>query len=72
MCGYLRLGAADGCVISIQRFGFRHRSTVFICIWTIQTSKVYTIINKKSNQRWSVCYRTGVKDILVIIVIPNM
>ena len=35
-------------------------------------SKVYTIKDKKSNQWSSVCCRTRVKGILVIIVILNV
>ena len=55
MCGRCRLGATGGCVVSIRRFGFRHHDAAFICVSAIQTSKVYLIKNKKSNQWSSIC-----------------
>ena len=35
-------------------------------------NKVYTIRDKKSNQWSSICYKTRVKGILVIIIILNV
>ena len=65
------LGAAGGCIVSVRWFSFFRHGVTFICVWTIRTSKTYTIKDKKANQ-WSVCYRTRVKGILVIIVISNV
>ena len=66
------LGTTDGCVVSVRQFGFRRRSTTFICILAIQMSKVYTIRDKKLNQWSSVCYRTKIKGIIITIVISNV
>ena len=54
------------------RFGFRRRHVTFIYVLAIRTSKVYTIKNKKSNQMLLVCYRTGIKDILITIITSNV
>ena len=54
MCGCHRLGAIGGCVISIRQFGFRRGGAVFICVicvWAIQTSKVYTKTRNQINGR---------------------
>ena len=71
-CGYRRLDAVSGCVVSVQQFGFCRCGAAFICVWTIQISKVYIIRDKKSNQWSSVYCRTGVKCIIVTIVISNI
>ena len=61
MCDYRRLSAVGGCVVSVQRFSFHHCSTaIFICVLTIQKSKVYKIRDKKSNQMSIIYYRTEV------------
>ena len=62
-CGCRRLGAA---------FIYSRHGVAFICARTIQTSKVYLINDNKSNQWSSICRRTGIIGILVIIVISNM
>ena len=36
-----------GCVVSVQRFGFRCCGATFIRVLTIRTSNVYIIIDKK-------------------------
>ena len=51
-------------------FVFRHHGTTFICMREIQMSKV--CLDKKSNKWSSICYRTRIIDILVIITISNM
>ena len=45
-----RLSAVCGCVISVRRFVFRYYDAIFICLLAIQTSKIYLIKDKKSNQ----------------------
>ena len=50
-----RLGVACGCHRLGVVFVCRHRGAVFICVKAIQTSKVYIINDKKSNQ-WSSIY----------------
>ena len=50
MCGYRRFGAAGSYVVSVRRFDFHRRDAAFICVLVIQKSKVYTIIDNKSNQ----------------------
>ena len=62
-CGCHRLGAMFVC---------RHHGVVFICVKAIQTSKVYIISDKKSNQWSSIYYKTGIIGILVTIVISNV
>ena len=64
MCGYRRLGTV---------FVYHHDGTRFICVMMIQTSKVYPINNKKSNQ-WSslICCKTGIISILVTNIILNV
>ena len=52
-------------------FVFRRRGAAFI-VRVIQTSKLSPIRDNKSNQWLSICCRTGVIDILVIIVISNV
>ena len=44
----------------------------FICVRTIQTSKVYSINDKKSNQCSLICCRNEIICIIVTIVISNM
>ena len=61
----------DDCVISIMHFGFRRRGAVFICILTIQISKVYTIKNKKSIIVVDI-FKIRVIGILITIVISNV
>ena len=46
-------------------FVYRHRDMMFICVMMILMRKVYSIKNKKFNQ----LYRTGIVDIIIIIVI---
>ena len=48
------------------------RGATFICMKAIQTSKIYSIRDKKSNQWSPICYIIGIIGILVIIVISNM
>ena len=48
-CGCHRLGTASDCFVLIQ-FGFHRHDALFIYFWAIQTSKIYTIRDKKSNQ----------------------
>ena len=62
----------DGCVVQVRRFGFHLHGASFICVWTIQTSKIYMIIDNNSNQWLSIYRRTGVISILVTIVILNV
>ena len=72
MCGCCRLGATGGCVVLVQQFGFHRCGAAFICVYAIQTSKVYMVRDKKSNQWSSVSCRIEVKGILVTIVISSM
>ena len=58
----------SGCVVLVQGFGFCCRDATFICVWVIQTSKVYPVKDKKSNQWSIICYGFGVISILVTIV----
>ena len=48
-CGCCRLSATCGCVVLISIFVCRDCGAVFIYMRTIQTSKVYSISDKKSN-----------------------
>ena len=50
VCGCRCLSAVGGCVFSIRRFGFRRCGVTFNYVWVIQTSKIYTIKDKKLNQ----------------------
>ena len=59
-------------VFSVRRFDFRYYCAAFICVYAIQTCKVYTIRYKKSNQLSSLRCTTGVVGILVTIIISNM
>ena len=69
---FVALGAMSGCVISVQDFGFCRHGATFICVWVIQTSKVYLVKDKKSKQ-WSIIwYRFRVIGILVTIVTSNV
>ena len=39
--------AIGGCVVLVRYFGFLHCGATFICVWTIQTIKIYSIRDKK-------------------------
>ena len=49
-----------------------HRGVMFIFMRVIQTNKVYPINDNKSNEWLSICQRTEIINIIVIIVIQNM
>ena len=73
MCDcHRRLGEVSGCVVLVRCFGFRCHDAVFICVLVIQTSKIYSIRDKKSNQLLSNYYRIVIIATKVIIVISNV
>ena len=60
---WCRLGTACVC---------RYRGATFIYVRAIQTSKIYLISEKKSNQWLSICYETEVIGNIVTTVILNV
>ena len=80
-CGCRRLNAAFGCrylgamcdcIILVRGFVLLRHGTMFICVWTIQTGKIYLIRDKKSNQWSSIYLKTGVIYIMVTIIISSV
>ena len=78
MCGCHRFSAACGCHLLSAACGCRRLSAVFVCnrccasfiyVMAIQTSKVYSIKYKKSNQLSSIYCKIGMISILITIVI---
>ena len=67
------LGAACDCrrCLSVA-FDCRVHGATFICVKAIQTSKIYQISDKKSNQWLSICYKNGIISIIVTIIISNV
>ena len=63
MYGFCRLNTMFVC---------HRRGIMFICVKAIQMSKVYHIIDNKSNQLLLICNRIIVIGILVTIVISNV
>ena len=62
----------DYCRLGVTFIFHRRHGTMFICVKAIQTSKVYSINNKKVNQWSSKCCRSELIDIVVTIVISNV
>ena len=69
---YCRLGTVCSCRCRDMVCSYRSCDTAFICVRVIQTSKIYRINDKKSNQWSLICYRTGIICIIIIIVILNV
>ena len=68
LCFSRRLGASCGCRLLGATFVCLCQGATIICVRAIQTSTVYPINNKKSNQWSSICYKTRIICILVTIV----
>ena len=67
--GCRRLDVTCSCCLLGTMFVCHYRGVTFICVKVMQTSKVYPISDKKSNQWSSICGKTRVMGILVTIVI---
>ena len=70
-CGCCRLSATFVCRPSAT-FVYRHLSPTLICVKMIQTTKIYSICDKKLTQWLSIYCIIGIIGILVIIVTSNV